>query len=88
MREIEANSRPLYRSYPLKEALTDTLDYRQPKRAEEALPERPAWASRSKLDPFMKAARTIRQHKHGVCPPTSATGPPTPPSRASTTGSA
>lgn len=35
-------------------------------RAEMALGERLAWASRSKLKPFVKAARTIRKHRVGI----------------------
>ena len=42
------------------------LDYRQPKRATEALEAWLAWASHSKLQPFLKASRTIRKHLDGV----------------------
>ena len=42
--------------------LAQALDYKQPARAERALREWLAWASRSKLPPFVKAARTIRKH--------------------------
>jgi len=44
----------------------DALAYRQPKRARDALDEWLAWVSRSKLEPFVRLARTIRQHKEGI----------------------
>lgn len=64
--EIQKNNRPLYRAYLLKEALAKALDYRQPGRAEKALREWLAWASRSKLKPFVRLARTIRAHFDGI----------------------
>jgi len=64
--EVERRNKPLFRAYLLKETLAKALDYRQPKRAREALDDWLAWASRSKLKPFVRIARTIRQHKQGV----------------------
>lgn len=64
--EVQRHNRTLYRAYLLKETLARTLDYRQPWRAERALEEWLAWASRSRLKPFVKAARTIRKHKAGI----------------------
>ncbi len=64
--EIQAKNRRLYRAYLLKETLAQALDYRQPWRAEMELGEWLAWASRSKLKPFVKAARTIRKHRVGI----------------------
>lgn len=66
LREIQETNAPLYRAYLLKESLAHALDYRQPKRAEDAISEWLAWASRSKLPPFIKAAATIRKHKEGI----------------------
>lgn len=66
LRTIERKNRRLYRAYLLKETLAAALDYRQPKRATEALAAWLAWASRSKLKPFLKASRTIREHLGGV----------------------
>jgi transposase len=55
----------LYRAYLLKEALREL--YAQPAhRAAEYLDRWLAWASRSRLPPFVKLARTIRSHKAGV----------------------
>jgi len=63
---IQGNNARLYRAYLLKESFAKALDYRQPKRASDALEEWLAWASRSKLTPFVKVARTIRHHKQGI----------------------
>ncbi len=60
--EVQRTNERLYRAYLLKETLAKALDYLQPKRANDALKDWLAWASRSKLKPFVKAARTIRQH--------------------------
>jgi len=60
--EVQRTNAPLYRAYLLKETLAQALDYKQPARAERALREWLAWASRSKLPPFVKSARTIRKH--------------------------
>lgn len=59
---VQRTNAPLYRAYLLKETLAQALDYRQPARAERALREWLAWASRSKLPSFVKTARTIRKH--------------------------
>ncbi len=64
--EIQETNKRLYRAYLLKETLAKVLDYRQPWRAEKALDEWLAWASRSKLKSFVKVARTIRKHRKGI----------------------
>ena len=63
---IQRTNAPLYRAYLLKETLAKALDYRQPKRAERAMRDWLAWASRSRLKPFVRAARTIRKHLVGI----------------------
>jgi transposase len=63
---VQRHNAPLYRAYLLKETLAQALDYLQPKRAREALEGWLGWASRSRLKPFVKAARTIRQHKDRI----------------------
>jgi len=63
---VQRTNKGLYRAYLLKETLADALDYRQLARARAALEEWLAWASRSKLAPFIKLAQTIRQHKEGI----------------------
>jgi transposase len=64
--EVQQRNKHLYRAYLLKETLAKALDYVQPKRATIALNDWLAWASRSKLKPFVKAARTIRKYFFGV----------------------
>lgn len=63
---IQRTNRRLYRAYLLKEALADALDYRQVGRARPALKDWIAWAFRSRLKPFVRAARTIRKHFDGI----------------------
>ena len=66
LRDIQRTNKPLYRAYLLKESLAKALDYLQPKRACDALNDWLAWASRSKLKPFVRLARTIRKYKDGI----------------------
>jgi len=62
---IEAANRPLYRAYLLKEALRAV--YRvSASRAGDRLDAWLAWASRSRLRPFVKLAATIREHRSGI----------------------
>ena len=63
---LQRTNAQLYRAYLLKETLAQALDYRQPGHARRALEDWLAWASRSKLKPFVKAARTIRRHFDGI----------------------
>jgi len=64
--EIQKTNKRLYRAYLLKEALGNALDYLQPKRAREALEDWLSWAFRSRLQPFIEKARTIRRHFDGI----------------------
>lgn len=64
--DLQRTNAPLYRAYLLKETLAQALDYRQPGHARRALEDWLAWASRSRLKPFVKAARTIRKHFDGI----------------------
>lgn len=66
LHEVQRTNRPLYRGYLLKETLAGALDYRQPARAEKALRSWIAWACRSRLQPFVRVARTLRAHFDGV----------------------
>ena len=50
----------------LKETLAQALDYRQAKRAERALQEWLAWASRSPLNSFIRVAHTLHLHQDGI----------------------
>lgn len=64
--QVQRANAPLYRAYLLKETLAKSLDYRQPARAERALKQWLAWAARSRLKPFVRAARTVRKHFDGI----------------------
>ena len=62
---IQRTNQPLYRAYLLKEQLREV--FRVGGRAAWKLLERwIAWALRSRLDPFVKVARTIREHRAGI----------------------
>jgi transposase len=63
---IQEHNAPLYRAYLLKESLADVFDEPSTDVAEKELNRWLAWASRSKLKPFVKVARTIREHKDGI----------------------
>jgi transposase len=62
-REVQRFNQRLYRAYLLKESLARGMDYRQPASASAHLDEWSQWASRSKLKPFVRLAKTIRRHK-------------------------
>ncbi|MGI8557924.1 MAG: ISL3 family transposase [Solirubrobacteraceae bacterium] len=64
--EVQQANRPLYRAFLLKEELRLLYQLEDPSLAPAHLDAWLAWASRSKLRPFVKLARTIRQHKAGV----------------------
>ena len=63
---LQQHNRPLYRAYLLKESLADLLSSLQPAKAAQRLDEWLGWASRSRLKPFVKLARTLRRHKGGI----------------------
>jgi transposase len=64
--QIQASNKPLYRAMLLKDTLASILDRRQYYIARDELAGWLAWASRSKLAPFVRVARTIRKHLHGI----------------------
>lgn len=64
--EVQRSNKRLYRAYLLKETLADILDRRQVHVARAKLDEWLAWATRSKLAPFRKLARTIKSHAEGI----------------------
>lgn len=63
---VQRANRALYRAYLLKETLAGVLDGRQPNVARTKLLEWIAWASRSRLAPFRKVARTLKRHLEGI----------------------
>ena len=64
--EVQKTNRPLYRAYLLKESLAAILDGRQVNVARQKLLEWIDWATRSRLRPFCKLARTVRSHLEGI----------------------
>lgn len=64
--EVQEHNKGLYRAYLLKEQLRGLYYLARPEQAEPYLDAWLAWASRSKLRPFVKLARTIREHRDGV----------------------
>jgi transposase len=63
---VQKHNAPLYRAYLLKESLAAVFQETSLDDAARELERWLAWASRSKLKPFVKVARTIREHKTGV----------------------
>ncbi|HTU77907.1 MAG TPA: ISL3 family transposase [Solirubrobacteraceae bacterium] len=64
--EVQHANRSLYRAFLLKEELRLIYQLERPALAAKQLDGWLAWASRSKLAPFIKLARTIRLHRHGI----------------------
>jgi transposase len=63
---IQRTNAGLYRARLLYETLADILDRRQFNVVDRRLRDWLAWASRSRLKPMVKAARTIREHYDGI----------------------
>jgi transposase len=64
--EVQRVNKRLYRAFLLKEELRLLYHLEDPALAEPHLKAWLAWASRSQLKPFVKLARTIREHRDGV----------------------
>lgn len=64
--DLQTLNRHLYRAYLLKESLVHILNRRQSNVARIKLREWIAWAQRSRLQPFVKLARTINKHLEGI----------------------
>lgn len=65
IRELEKANRRMFRGWQLKEELRDILAM-TPVAAKAALDRWLAWASRSKLEPFVKLARTVRHYRASI----------------------
>lgn len=63
---IERDNKPLFRAYLLKEELRSIFQEPDPELAKLTLADWIAWASRSRLSPFVKLARTIRAHLRAI----------------------
>ncbi|MGO8905253.1 MAG: ISL3 family transposase [Solirubrobacteraceae bacterium] len=64
--EVQQANKALYRGFLLKEELRLLYQLEDPRLAPTHLDAWLAWASRSKLEPFVRLARTIRQHREGI----------------------
>ena len=64
--QIQATNRLLYRAYLLKEQLRALYQLQNPADAPAHLAAWLAWASRSKLKPFLRLARTLRRYRAGI----------------------
>ena len=64
--DVQHANRGVYRAYLLKEELRAVYHLPDPALAAEHLEAWLAWASRSKLRPFVRLARTIRRHREGI----------------------
>ena len=64
--EIQQANKPLYRAFLLKEELRLLYQLEDPTLAPAHLDAWLTWASRSRLEPFVKLARTIRRYHDGI----------------------
>ncbi len=64
--EVQQANRPLYRAFLLKEELRLLYQLEDPSLAPAHLDAWLTWASRSRLEPFVKLARTIRRYRDGI----------------------
>jgi transposase len=64
--EVQHANKPLYRAFLLKEELRLLYHLEDPELAPAHLDAWLNWASRSRLEPFIKLARTIRRHRDGI----------------------
>jgi transposase len=63
---IKRVNEPVYRAYLLKESFLRLYDETDPREAREGLLAWLGWASRSRLRPFVRLARTARDHMEGI----------------------
>ena len=66
LHEVQHANRRLYRAFLLKEQLRLLYHLPDPSLADDHLTAWLAWASRSKLKPFVKLARTLRARRDGI----------------------
>ena len=64
--EIQNHNRQLYRAFLLREELRLLYHLSDPALAPAHLDAWLAWASRSRLRPFVRLARTLREHRDGI----------------------
>jgi len=64
--EVQHANKPMFRAFLLKEELRLLYQLEDPALAPAHLDAWLAWASRSRLQPFIRLARTIRRHRNGI----------------------
>jgi transposase len=64
--QLQQTNQRIYRAYLLKESFASVLDLSCIELAEVKLDEWLGWASRSRLQPFVKLARTVRKYRAGI----------------------
>ena len=64
--EVQHENRRLYRAFLLREELPAALPPRRSQPRPEHLDAWLAWATRSRLPPFVRLARTLREHREGI----------------------
>jgi transposase len=64
--EVQQANKPMFRAFLLKEELRLLYHLEDPTLAPAHLDAWLAWASRSRLAPFIRLARTIRRHRDGI----------------------
>jgi len=64
--EVQQANRPLYRAFLLKKSSGFSITSRTPSLAPEHLDAWLTWATRSRLEPFVKLARPIRRHRDAI----------------------
>lgn len=64
--DVAREHRRLYRAYLLKESFAEALEEPDPREAVAALKRWIQWAIRSRLKPFVRAAKTVRKHLDGI----------------------
>lgn len=63
---VQKENKALYRAYLLKEVLSGAMSLKDPEEMAGALRGWMSWASRSRLRPFLRVAKTIRKHLDGI----------------------
>jgi len=66
LHQVQEANKPLYRAFLLKEELRLLYQLEDLTLAPQHLDAWLTWASRSRLEPFVKLARTIRRHRDGI----------------------
>jgi transposase len=64
--QLQRTNKPIYRAYLLKEGLAGILDGLDVDIARGKLRDWIGWAARSRLEPFKKLARTVKEHFEGI----------------------